>query len=79
MRLPKVFIDTDPGFTQQAIADAGEGWYRDFFAAHDALFTFALRVEEPELHTWPRRPSSWHPTIQPVASLTSGPLTPAPQ
>ena len=45
--LPKVFIDTDPGFTQQAIAEAGEGWYRDFFAAHDALFTFALGVGDP--------------------------------
>src|SRR5215213_3114349 len=45
--LPKLFIDTDPGFTQQAIADAGEGWYRDFFAAHEALFTFALAVGRP--------------------------------
>ena len=52
--LPKVFIDTDPGFTQQAIAEAGEGWYRDFFAAHDALFTFALRVGERTAR-WPRR------------------------
>jgi hypothetical protein len=65
-RLPKIFIDTDPGFTQQAIAEAGAGWYRDFFASHDALFTFALRVEDPSC-TLAETPFHWHPTIQPVA------------
>jgi len=75
--LPKIFIDTDPGFTQQAIADAGEGWYRDFFAAHDALFTFALRVEDPTC-TLAETPFRWHPTIQPVA-LDFWPVTPAPR
>ena len=64
-RLPKIFIDTDPGFTQQAIAEAGEGWYRDFFASHDALFTFALRVGAPDC-TLAETPFRWHPTIQPV-------------
>ena len=64
-RLPKVFIDTDPGFTQQAIAEAGEGWYRDFFASHDALFTFALRIGAPDC-TLAETPFRWHPTIQPV-------------
>ncbi len=63
--LSKIFIDTDPGFTQQAIADAGEGWYRDFFAAHDALFTFALRAED-DRSGLPETPFRWHPTIQPV-------------
>ena len=77
-RLPKVFIDTDPGFTQEAIAEAGEGWYRDFFASHDALFTFALRVDDPSC-TLAETPFRWHPTIQPVeldmwpvSSRTSG-------
>jgi hypothetical protein len=75
--LPKIFIDTDPGFTQQAIAEAGEGWYRDFFSAHDALFTFALRVAEPDC-TLTETPFSWHPTIQPV-HLDFWPVTPAPR
>ena len=76
-RLPKIFIDTDPGFTQQAIAEAGEGWYRDFFAAHDALFTFALRVGEPDC-SLAETPFRWHPTIQPV-DLDFWPVTPAPR
>jgi hypothetical protein len=76
-RLPKIFIDTDPGFTQQAIADAGEGWYRDFFAAHDALFTFALRVDDPTC-TLAETPFRWHPTIQPV-ELDFWPVTSAPR
>ena len=75
--LSKIFIDTDPGFTQQAIADAGEGWYRDFFAAHDALFTFALRVEDPTC-TLAETPFRWQPTIQPV-ELDFWPVTPAPR
>jgi hypothetical protein len=76
-KVPKVFVDTDPGFTQQAIADAGEGWYRDFFAAHDALFTFALRIDDPTC-TVAETPFRWHPTIQPV-ELDFWPVTPAPQ
>lgn len=75
--LTKIFIDTDPGFTQQAIADAGEGWYRDFLAAHDALFTFALRVDRPDC-TLAETPFRWHPTIQPV-QLDFWPVTPAPE
>ena len=64
--LPKIFIDTDPGFTQQSIADTGTGWYRDFFSAQDMLFTFALNVNSPTCrlaHT----DFEWHPTIQPLA------------
>ena len=75
--LRKVFIDTDPGFTQQAIAEAGEGWYRDFFAAHDALFTFALRVGQPDC-ALAETPFHWQPTIQPV-HLDFWPLIPAPR
>jgi hypothetical protein len=75
--LIKVFIDTDPGFTQQAIADAGEGWYRDFFAAHDALFTFALRIDDSS-SSLAETPFRWHPTIQPV-ELDFWPVTPAPE
>ena len=74
--LSKIFIDTDPGFTQQAIADAGEGWYRDFFGAHDALFTFALLAEDARC-SLPETPFRWHPTIQPV-ELDFWPVTSAP-
>jgi hypothetical protein len=74
--IPKVFVDTDPGFTQQAIAEAGDGWYRDFFAAHDALFTFALRIDR-EGCTVPHTGFHWHPTIQPV-ELDFWPETPVP-
>lgn len=76
-RVPKVFVDTDPGFTQQAIADAGPGWYRDFFAAHDALFTFALRAGRPDCGL-ADTPFEWHPTLQPVV-LDFWPATPAPE
>ena len=64
--LRKIFIDTDPGFTQQAIAEAGEGWYRDFFAAHETLFTFALNIGASTCHL-AKTPFTWHPTIQPIA------------
>jgi len=62
----KVFVDTDPGFTQQAIADAGPGWYRDFFTAHDALFTFATNVDGADCRL-PETPFAWQPTVQPLA------------
>ncbi|MFN2612976.1 MAG: glycosyltransferase, partial [Solirubrobacterales bacterium] len=75
-RLPKIFIDTDPGFTQQAIVDAGDGWYRDFFAGHDTLYTFALGIEEEEC-TLPETGFRWHPTVQPV-ELDFWPWTPVP-
>jgi hypothetical protein len=75
--LSKIFIDTDPGFTQQAVAEAGEGWYRDFFAAHDALFTFALCADDRSCNL-PKTPFRWHPTIQPV-ELDFWPVTSAPR
>ncbi|MEJ7783744.1 MAG: hypothetical protein WKF96_03000 [Solirubrobacteraceae bacterium] len=74
--LPKIFIDTDPGFTQQAIADAGDSWYRDVFDAHDALFTFALAVNSPHCSLAPT-PFTWHPTVQPVV-IDYWPLVPPP-
>ena len=76
-RLQKIFIDTDPGFTQQAIAEAGEGWYRDFFASYDSLFTFALRVGQPDC-TLAETQFRWEPTIQPV-HLDFWPVTLAPR
>jgi hypothetical protein len=65
-RVRKIFIDTDPGFTQQGIAKAGPGWYQDFFGAQDALFTFALNIGSPRC-TIDGTPWRWQPTIQPLA------------
>jgi hypothetical protein len=73
-RLRKVFIDTDPGFTQRAIAETRDAWYRDFFASQDALFTFALNIAAPTC-TILETPLRWQPTIQPVV-LDFWPVTP---
>jgi hypothetical protein len=72
----KVFIDTDPGFTQQGLGDAAPGWYRDFFASQDTLFTFALNAGQPGCRL-PATPFRWHPTVQPLA-LEFWPVTEAP-
>jgi len=76
-RLPKIFIDTDPGFTQLAIERAGPGWYRDFFASHNALFTFALNVRSKSC-SLTETSLCWHPTVQPIA-LDFWPVTSAPE
>jgi hypothetical protein len=76
-RLPKIFIDTDPGFTQLAIARAGPGWYQDFFASHQTLFTFGLNVTSPTCNL-AATPFRWHPTVQPIA-LQFWPVVPPPQ
>jgi hypothetical protein len=75
-RLRKVFIDTDPGFTQRAIVETKDAWYREFFAAQDALFTFALNIGRPDC-TIPATPFRWHPTVQPVV-LGFWPMVSAP-
>jgi hypothetical protein len=63
-RLRKVLIDTDPGFTQQAV-ETKPAWYREFIASHDAFFTFALNIGRPECRI-PTGSLSWQPTIQPL-------------
>jgi hypothetical protein len=73
-RLRRVFIDTDPGFTQQAIAQTRDAWYRDFFAGQDALFTFALNMGAAGCAI-PETGLSWRPTIQPLV-LDRWPVTP---
>ena len=46
-RIPrKVFIDSDPAFTQLAIAKA-EPWYVNFFRGFDHLFTFGSNIGTP--------------------------------
>ena len=47
VKIPRrVFIDSDPVFTQLAIAKA-EGWYVDFFKGFDHLFTFGANIGTP--------------------------------
>jgi hypothetical protein len=60
----KIFIDSDPAFTQAAIAK-GEGWYVEFFKEFDALFTFGRNLGEPDC-TIPETPFEWKKTWQPV-------------
>ena len=46
-RIPrKIFIDSDPAFTQLAIAKA-EPWYVEFFGRFDRLFTFGSNIGTP--------------------------------
>jgi hypothetical protein len=58
------FIDSDPAFTQLAIA-SGPDWYVDFFRRFDALFTFGSNIGTPA-STVDTGDFEWHPTWQPV-------------
>jgi hypothetical protein len=60
----KVFIDSDPVFTQLAIAKA-EGWYVDFFRTFDHLFTFGANIGTPACDV-PDGGFTWHKTWQPI-------------
>ena len=64
-RIPrKIFIDSDPAFTQMALAK-GETWYVDFFAKFDALFTFGRNLGADDCLI-PATPFAWKHTWQPV-------------
>jgi hypothetical protein len=58
------FIDTDPAFTQLAIAE-GVPWYQDFFARFDALFTFGRNIGTSACPV-PTGGLEWNHTWQPV-------------
>ena len=60
----KAFIDSDPAFTQLAIAKA-DPWYVQFFHAFDHLFTFGANIGTPASPV-PTGPFTWRPTWQPV-------------
>ena len=65
MRIPrKVFIDTDPAFTQLAIAKA-EPWYVEFFRKFDRLFTFGANIGTDRSPV-PTGDFRWLKTWQPV-------------
>lgn len=61
----KVFIDSDPVFTQLAIAKA-EGWYVDFFRGFDRLFTFGANIGTTASDV-PTGEFAWLKTWQPIA------------
>jgi hypothetical protein len=64
-RIPRsAFIDSDPAFTQLAIAKA-EPWYVDFFSRFDRLFTFGANIGTPA-SSIPVGAFTWHKTWQPV-------------
>jgi len=66
-RIPrKVFIDTDPVFTQLALAK-GEPWYVDFFHRFDRLFTFGANIGTPACDV-PVGDFTWLHTWQPVVT-----------
>jgi len=66
-RIPhRVFIDSDPVFTQLAIAK-GEAWYVDFFRGFDHLFTFGANIGTPASDV-PDGGFAWHKTWQPVVT-----------
>ena len=62
----KVFVDSDPVFTQLAIAK-GEGWYVEFFRGFDHLFTFGANIGTPDSDV-PTGEFTWHKTWQPVVT-----------
>ena len=65
--IPKrVFVDSDPVFTQLAIAK-GEGWYVEFFRRFDHLFTFGANIDTPASDV-PTSGFAWHKTWQPVVT-----------
>src|SRR5262245_51738408 len=60
----KVFVDSDPAFTQMAIAKA-EPWYVEFFRGFDHLFTFGHNLGAPDCGI-PETPFIWKKTYQPL-------------
>ena len=60
----KVFIDSDPAFTQLAIAKA-EPWYVEFFTRFDRLFTFGSNIGTAASPI-PVGSFTWHKTWQPI-------------
>jgi hypothetical protein len=62
----RVFIDSDPVFTQLAIAK-GEQWYVDFFQGFDRLFTFGANIGTLDCDV-PTSGLTWHPTWQPIVT-----------
>ncbi len=59
-----MFVDSDPAFTQLAIAKA-EPWYVSFFERFDHLFTFGSNIGTDRSPV-PTGAFTWHKTWQPI-------------
>ncbi len=85
-RIPRrVFVDSDPVFTQLAIAKGVE-WYVHFFRQFDHLFTFGANIGTPACdvptgdfaweHTWqPVTTELWHTEAPPVGDKLTTVMT----
>jgi len=76
-RIPrKIFVDSDPAFTQSALAK-GEEWYIEFFKGFDALFTFGRNLGAEDC-TITETSFKWHKTWQPIVcdEWSNGDVTP---
>lgn len=78
VKIPRrVFIDSDPVFTQLAIAK-GVSWYVDFFRKFDHLFTFGANIGTPDCDvptgefTWEK---SWQPVVTKLWHTTAPPAS----
>jgi hypothetical protein len=71
------FIDSDPGFTQLAIAKS-EGWYPDFFRNFQTHFTFGRNIGTPRSAV-PTGDFDWKHTWQPISMQEWAPLTTPPR
>ena len=71
----RVFVDTDPAFTQ--IRHLTDPAARALSAAHSSFFTFAQNIERPDCLV-PPDGFAWRPTRQPV-QLDAWPVTPGPR
>jgi hypothetical protein len=60
----KVFVDTDPAFTQLGLA-AGPSTMTEFFRGFDRLFTFGANIGTAACPV-PTGEFTWHPTWQPI-------------
>lgn len=61
----RVFIDSDPAFTQLSIAQTKDSWYVNFFTRFTHLFTFGSNIGTPACDV-PVGDFTWHKTWQPV-------------
>lgn len=71
------FIDSDPAFTQLAIAK-GVSWYVDFFSRFNRLFTFGRNIGT-SASTVPTAPFNWEHTWQPIVTDEWQPIDDTPR
>ncbi len=62
----RMFIDTDPMFTQVHLLDPKNADYFARVRAHDSHFTFGLNLGRPDCLV-PETGIRWKPTVQPIA------------